>query len=82
MRCLAALARWEELSILCRESWVPTEHSRCLEMAPMVSLNLKAFLTPPLPHLSFLLNKFFSLAVKLCTWAWCANFNPKSPLKK
>jgi FKBP12-rapamycin complex-associated protein len=37
MRCLAALARWEELSILCRESWVPTEHSRCLEMAPMAA---------------------------------------------
>jgi len=67
MRCLAALARWEELSILCRESWVPTEHSRCLEMAPMVSLNLKALLTPPpFPHLGFLLKKFFSLAVKLC----------------
>jgi FKBP12-rapamycin complex-associated protein len=51
MRCLAALARWEELSILCRESWVPTEHSRCLEMAPMVSLNLKALLIPPSPIL-------------------------------
>lgn len=36
MRCLAALAKWEELSDLCRESWVPNEVSRCLEMAPMV----------------------------------------------
>lgn len=37
MRCLAALARWEELSILCRESWAATEVSRCLEMAPMAA---------------------------------------------
>ena len=36
MRCLAALAKWEELSDLCRESWVPTEVARCREMAPMV----------------------------------------------
>ncbi|KAG0576661.1 hypothetical protein KC19_5G097200 [Ceratodon purpureus] len=37
MRCLAALARWEELSILCRESWAANEVSRCLEMAPMAA---------------------------------------------
>ncbi|XP_024379368.1 serine/threonine-protein kinase TOR [Physcomitrium patens] len=37
MRCLAALARWEELSILCRDSWNPVEVSRCHEMAPMAA---------------------------------------------
>ncbi|KAJ7542470.1 hypothetical protein O6H91_10G108000 [Diphasiastrum complanatum] len=37
MRCLAALARWEELSALCRESWAPAEPSARLEMAPMAA---------------------------------------------
>jgi serine/threonine-protein kinase mTOR len=36
MRCLAALARWEDLSALCREQWTGAEPSARLEMAPMV----------------------------------------------
>uniref|UniRef100_A0A2P2LTD4 Serine/threonine-protein kinase TOR isoform X2 n=1 Tax=Rhizophora mucronata TaxID=61149 RepID=A0A2P2LTD4_RHIMU len=36
MRCLAALARWEELNNLCKEYWTPAEPSARLEMAPMV----------------------------------------------
>lgn len=36
MRCLAALARWEELNNLCREYWTPAEPAARLEMAPMV----------------------------------------------
>lgn len=38
MRCLAALARWEELNSLCKEYWTPAEPAARLEMAPMVSL--------------------------------------------
>ena len=38
MRCLAALARWEELNNLCKEYWTPAEPAARLEMAPMVSL--------------------------------------------
>ncbi|BBN14806.1 serine/threonine-protein kinase mTOR [Marchantia polymorpha subsp. ruderalis] len=37
MRCFAALARWDELNNLCRESWAPAEHARRLEMAPMAA---------------------------------------------
>lgn len=37
MRCLAALARWEELSALCREQWTAAEPGARLEMAPMVN---------------------------------------------
>ncbi|XP_010936698.1 serine/threonine-protein kinase TOR isoform X1 [Elaeis guineensis] len=37
MRCLAALARWEELSALCREQWTAAEPSARLEMAPMAA---------------------------------------------
>ncbi|ERM95810.1 serine/threonine-protein kinase TOR isoform X2 [Amborella trichopoda] len=37
MRCLAALARWEELSNLCREYWTPAEPAARLEMAPMAA---------------------------------------------
>eukprot|EP00850_Spirogloea_muscicola_P011604 SM000072S21238 [mRNA] locus=s72:583526:601430:+ [translate_table: standard] len=37
MRCLAALARREELSVLCRESWAPAESAARLEMAPMAA---------------------------------------------
>ena len=36
MRCLAALARWEELNNLCKEYWTPAEPAARLEMAPMV----------------------------------------------
>lgn len=36
MRCLAALARWEELNNLCKDFWTPAEPSARLEMAPMV----------------------------------------------
>lgn len=36
MRCLAALARWEELNNLCKEFWTPAEPAARLEMAPMV----------------------------------------------
>ena len=36
MRCLAALARWEEFNNLCKESWTPAEPAARLEMAPMV----------------------------------------------
>ena len=36
MRCLAQLARWEELNNLCKEYWTPAEPSARLEMAPMV----------------------------------------------
>lgn len=38
MRCLAALARWEELNNLCKEYWTPAEPAARLEMAPMVIL--------------------------------------------
>ncbi|KAJ4823015.1 hypothetical protein Tsubulata_009220, partial [Turnera subulata] len=37
MRCLAALARWEELSNLCKEYWTPAEPAARLEMAPMAA---------------------------------------------
>ncbi|KAH9295237.1 hypothetical protein KI387_038825, partial [Taxus chinensis] len=37
MRCLAALARWEELSDLCKECWTPSEPAARLEMAPMAA---------------------------------------------
>nr|AOZ57106.1 Serine threonine-protein kinase TOR [Saccharum hybrid cultivar R570] len=37
MRCLAALARWEDLSALCREQWTGAEPSARLEMAPMAA---------------------------------------------
>eukprot|EP00252_Welwitschia_mirabilis_P018999 TRINITY_DN4284_c0_g1_i1.p1 TRINITY_DN4284_c0_g1~~TRINITY_DN4284_c0_g1_i1.p1 ORF type:complete len:1768 (+),score=306.64 TRINITY_DN4284_c0_g1_i1:368-5305(+) len=37
MRCLAALARWEELSNLCKEYWAPAEPSARLEMAPLAA---------------------------------------------
>lgn len=38
MRCLAALARWEELNNLCKEYWTPAEPAARLEMAPMVCI--------------------------------------------
>ncbi|GAV78802.1 PI3_PI4_kinase domain-containing protein/FAT domain-containing protein/FATC domain-containing protein/Rapamycin_bind domain-containing protein/DUF3385 domain-containing protein/HEAT_2 domain-containing protein [Cephalotus follicularis] len=37
MRCLAALARWEELNNLCKEYWTPAEPGARLEMAPMAA---------------------------------------------
>ncbi|XP_074275847.1 serine/threonine-protein kinase TOR [Silene latifolia] len=37
MRCLAALARWEELNTLCREYWTPAEQTARMEMAPMAA---------------------------------------------
>lgn len=37
MRCLAALARWEELNNLCREQWTAAEPAARLEMAPMAA---------------------------------------------
>ncbi|CAM0955895.1 unnamed protein product [Alopecurus aequalis] len=37
MRCLASLARWEDLSTLCREQWTGSEPSARLEMAPMAA---------------------------------------------
>ncbi|XP_022763546.1 serine/threonine-protein kinase TOR isoform X3 [Durio zibethinus] len=37
MRCLAALARWEELNNLCKDYWTPAEPSARLEMAPMAA---------------------------------------------
>ncbi|KAJ1381615.1 Tetratricopeptide-like helical domain superfamily [Sesbania bispinosa] len=37
MRCLAALARWEELNNLCKEFWTPAEPLARLEMAPMAA---------------------------------------------
>ncbi|KAL6517525.1 hypothetical protein OROMI_033226 [Orobanche minor] len=37
MRCLAALARWEELRNLCKEYWTPAEPAARLEMAPMAA---------------------------------------------
>ncbi|XP_078434846.1 target of rapamycin [Wolffia australiana] len=37
MRCLAALARWEELNNLCKQYWTPAEPSARLEMAPMAA---------------------------------------------
>ncbi|XP_010557538.1 PREDICTED: serine/threonine-protein kinase TOR isoform X2 [Tarenaya hassleriana] len=37
MRCLAALARWEELNSLCKEYWSPAEPAARLEMAPMAA---------------------------------------------
>ncbi|KAL8151366.1 LOW QUALITY PROTEIN: hypothetical protein V2J09_021174 [Rumex salicifolius] len=37
MRCLAALARWEELNNLCREYWTPAEQAARQEMASMAA---------------------------------------------
>ncbi|WOH04828.1 hypothetical protein DCAR_0624240 [Daucus carota subsp. sativus] len=37
MRCLAALARYEELNTLCKEYWAPAEPAARLEMAPMAA---------------------------------------------
>ncbi|KAJ4809422.1 Serine/threonine-protein kinase [Rhynchospora pubera] len=37
MRCLAALARYEELNALCREQWTAAESAARLEMAPMAA---------------------------------------------
>ncbi|KAJ6818004.1 serine/threonine-protein kinase TOR [Iris pallida] len=37
MRCLAALARWEELNNLCKEQWTAAEPAARLEMAPMAA---------------------------------------------
>ncbi|XP_057977812.1 serine/threonine-protein kinase TOR isoform X2 [Malania oleifera] len=37
MRCLAALARCEELNNLCKEYWTPAEQAARLEMAPMAA---------------------------------------------
>ncbi|XP_077223933.1 target of rapamycin isoform X2 [Tasmannia lanceolata] len=37
MKCLAALARWEELNNLCKEYWTPAEPAARLEMAPMAA---------------------------------------------
>ncbi|KAK9677349.1 hypothetical protein RND81_11G138000 [Saponaria officinalis] len=37
MRCLAALARWDELNTLCREYWTPAEQTARMEMAPMAA---------------------------------------------
>ncbi|XP_034226738.1 serine/threonine-protein kinase TOR isoform X3 [Prunus dulcis] len=37
MRCLAALARWEELNNLFKEFWTPAEPAARLEMAPMAA---------------------------------------------
>ncbi|KAH7836314.1 hypothetical protein Vadar_034584 [Vaccinium darrowii] len=37
MRCLAALAHWEELSNLCKEYWTPAEPAARLEMAPLAA---------------------------------------------
>ncbi|KAF4391827.1 hypothetical protein F8388_017422 [Cannabis sativa] len=37
MRCLAALARWEELNNFCKEYWTPAEPATRLEMAPMAA---------------------------------------------
>ncbi|KAH7835891.1 hypothetical protein Vadar_030886 [Vaccinium darrowii] len=37
MRCLAALACWEELSNLCKEYWTPAEPAAQLEMAPLAA---------------------------------------------
>ncbi|KAK4762122.1 hypothetical protein SAY87_030006 [Trapa incisa] len=37
MRCLVALARWEELNHLCKEYWTPAEPAARLEMAPMAA---------------------------------------------
>ncbi|KAL7199558.1 hypothetical protein ACSBR2_021782 [Camellia fascicularis] len=37
MRCLAALARWEELNNLCKEFWTSAEPAARLEMAPLAA---------------------------------------------
>ncbi|KAI5436532.1 hypothetical protein KIW84_022866 [Lathyrus oleraceus] len=37
MRCPAALARWEELSDLCKEYWTPADAVTRLEVAPMAA---------------------------------------------
>ncbi|PKA52215.1 Serine/threonine-protein kinase TOR [Apostasia shenzhenica] len=37
MRCLAALARWEELNNLCKEQWTRSDSSSRLEIAPMAA---------------------------------------------
>ena len=35
MRCLGALARWEELGALCRDAWPGSEAGAKVEMAPL-----------------------------------------------
>ncbi|PKA52204.1 Serine/threonine-protein kinase TOR [Apostasia shenzhenica] len=37
MRCLAALARWEELNNLCKEQWSSADSSSRLQIAPMAA---------------------------------------------
>ncbi|XP_028061654.1 serine/threonine-protein kinase TOR isoform X1 [Camellia sinensis] len=37
IRCLAALARWEELNNLCKEFWTSAEPAAQLEMAPLAA---------------------------------------------
>ncbi|KAL3621059.1 hypothetical protein CASFOL_035971 [Castilleja foliolosa] len=37
MRCLAALARWEELNNLCKQEWTPADSATRLEMTPMAA---------------------------------------------
>ncbi|KAL2349528.1 hypothetical protein Fmac_003528 [Flemingia macrophylla] len=37
MKCLAALAQWDELNTLCKEFWTPAEPAARLEMAPMAA---------------------------------------------
>lgn len=44
MRCLAALARWEELSDLCKDYWTPADPVTRLEIAPMVGYILLSLL--------------------------------------
>ena len=38
MRCLASLARWDELNLLCKDYWARAEPVARLEMAPMVRI--------------------------------------------
>lgn len=49
MRCLAALAQWDELNILCKEFWTPAEPAARLEMAPMVGFMLMSLVKDIFP---------------------------------
>lgn len=64
MRCLAALAQWDELNNLCKEFWTPAEPAARLEMAPMVSFILMSHVMDIFPCLCLVLNVI--LGCKCC----------------
>ena len=67
MRCLAALAQWDELNILCKEFWTPAEPAARLEMAPMVGFILISLVMDVFPCPCSVL-MFVRLQMLLGTW--------------